>query len=456
MKHIFTILFVVLLVTANSQITQRCPVCPPKLTGVPDGWCLKDSSGFAVWQPCDSGTIGTGTPTQVTYFDGSGYITGDEGFTRTTLTTAIGNAVGDTFVWQGNGRELYTTFSVPQTVTAGSVITDNTNFASTAYNSRNGFWLGDHIYGTGYFMPKADGNNHQALITNGASQTAWQQISYSWLSDTPTIPTPITPNVPTYHFSNGITATNDTVVVLGGALTQATTLNLGAYSLSTTNNVFQSTIPISGGNMTLRLDTGNAGSYLGYFRSGSFGGSYFQVYPYDSTGATKIRWNAECRSTLDSAHRYGISGFDDNVNMYQFNPVGGRDVAIVRVQLHKTNIWTHDINGIGSIVEGDTSYLYLACRDSINQIIKTSSVWYYQDSTGHELKGSVQIQDGTQGAGKILTSDASGNATWQTLSGASGTGIPAYANNAAAFAALGAGKLYYTDVAGEYVLKLSH
>ena len=36
------------------------------------------------------------------------------------------------------------------------------------------------------------------------------------------------------------------------------------------------------------------------------------------------------------------------------------------------------------------------------------------------------------------------------------TNVPSYANNAAAFAAIGANKLYYTDVAGEYILKLSH
>lgn len=34
--------------------------------------------------------------------------------------------------------------------------------------------------------------------------------------------------------------------------------------------------------------------------------------------------------------------------------------------------------------------------------------------------------------------------------------IPAYANNAAALAVLGAGALYYTDVAGEYMIKLTH
>jgi hypothetical protein len=31
-----------------------------------------------------------------------------------------------------------------------------------------------------------------------------------------------------------------------------------------------------------------------------------------------------------------------------------------------------------------------------------------------------------------------------------------YANNAAAVAAIGTGNLYYTDVAGEYIVKMSH
>lgn len=70
--------------------------------------------------------------------------------------------------------------------------------------------------------------------------------------------------------------------------------------------------------------------------------------------------------------------------------------------------------------------------------------------------GSIWLQDGTQGTGKVLTSDANGLATWQGLGGSNGSDIPAYANNAAAFAVLGAGKLYYTDVAGEYIIKVTH
>ena len=36
----------------QGTIGSRCKVCPPTLSGVPDGWCLKDSSGYAVWGPC--------------------------------------------------------------------------------------------------------------------------------------------------------------------------------------------------------------------------------------------------------------------------------------------------------------------------------------------------------------------------------------------------------------------
>lgn len=40
-----------------------------------------------------------------------------------------------------------------------------------------------------------------------------------------------------------------------------------------------------------------------------------------------------------------------------------------------------------------------------------------------DIEGTVQIVDGNQGAGKVLTSDASGNATWQTASGGSGVNV---------------------------------
>lgn len=44
----------------------------------------------------------------------------------------------------------------------------------------------------------------------------------------------------------------------------------------------------------------------------------------------------------------------------------------------------------------------------------------------NKVTGQVTIQDGTQGANKILTSDASGNASWRQLGGQSGAGFDSY------------------------------
>jgi hypothetical protein len=41
-----------------------------------------------------------------------------------------------------------------------------------------------------------------------------------------------------------------------------------------------------------------------------------------------------------------------------------------------------------------------------------------------DVRGNVRIVDGTQGSGKVLTSDANGNASWQPASGGTGGGTP--------------------------------
>lgn len=67
-----------------------------------------------------------------------------------------------------------------------------------------------------------------------------------------------------------------------------------------------------------------------------------------------------------------------------------------------------------------------------------------------------KITDGTQGLGKVLTSDAAGVATWESLGTGDFSAIPNYINNAAAVAAIGAGKLYWTDDAGEHRISISY
>ena len=82
-----------------------------------------------------------------------------------------------------------------------------------------------------------------------------------------------------------------------------------------------------------------------------------------------------------------------------------------------------------------------------------------QDTSDINIKpagGKLQLTNIGEGLGKVLTSSATGMATWETLGTGDFSGIPNYANNAAAYAAIGAGKLYYVDVAGEWQIYVSH
>jgi hypothetical protein len=69
-----------------------------------------------------------------------------------------------------------------------------------------------------------------------------------------------------------------------------------------------------------------------------------------------------------------------------------------------------------------------------------NDVNYYTPRTGlaEVSAGVLKVTDGSTGLGQLQLS------------------IPAYADNAAAVAALGANRLYYTDTAGEYIVKITH
>ena len=69
---------------------------------------------------------------------------------------------------------------------------------------------------------------------------------------------------------------------------------------------------------------------------------------------------------------------------------------------------------------------------------------------------AIQLSQATAANGRLLTSDAVGFATWQSIANADFSAVESYIDNTAAEAALGPGKIYYTDVAGEYILKISH
>lgn len=419
-----------------------------------------------------TGTIDVGVATQVPYYDSVGAITSDGGFTRTATATAITTVVGDTFVLQGNGSLLYDILSVPQTLTAGSVITDNATFSADAYNSRKGFWLGDHTFGTGYFMPTADGNNHQAIITNGASQTSWQQISYSWLTDTPTIATTIpfdsVTNKPTFLLtaSNGLT-NSGSIVKLGGSLTQNTFIDVGDSSIVFYNDSMNLLVgSLSGGGYGTNLSGTDFNATLR--NDAIFTAKYFNVITANGEGISIIDTVAAsgllCKIIWGGADTIASGGgfYADIKGRYSSGFYELIENGVPKAQLfYGTLDSTNSITDIARIEANPTA----AHGRFITDTATGQYNGWHVGADYAQLEFAKTGEDG-QASGINLTVDSSGvsiinagslafkvNTTGSKISAPN---IPAYANNAAAAAAIGAGKLYYTDVAGEYVLKLSH
>ncbi len=99
--------------------------------------------------------------------------------------------------------------------------------------------------------------------------------------------------------------------------------------------------------------------------------------------------------------------------MFQYQRSKSMNVANVSITDRVIYLWVIGEQGKGGLAVVDTGFIYLGFQDTVNAQIKTSPVWYYQDSTGHSFKGHLIIDDGLQAGGKILTSDAAGKGSWE-------------------------------------------
>ncbi len=87
---------------AEAQVNSRCPVCPPSLRGVPDGYALRDSSGYARWQSVagfDTAAIGVDSLSNL--FWG---LNGNSG--TDTATNYIGTSDATDLIIKSNATEM--------------------------------------------------------------------------------------------------------------------------------------------------------------------------------------------------------------------------------------------------------------------------------------------------------------------------------------------------------------
>ena len=168
-------------------------------------------------------------------------------------------------------------------------------------------------------------------------------------------------------------------------------------------------------------DTGNVGigtvnpasklHVFGEIRTESMPGAGEFLTTYDGSGNKKVSFSNNNAPTVSEL----------NVNVYPGTSTAGAHVRFFRdlnttgfkrVTFFNGNGTTQSSASIGS--DGADSYFQVFGG---NLGIGTST-----PSATLDVVGNLQLLDGTQGSGKVLTSDASGNASWQTPTGGSTDG----------------------------------
>lgn len=242
------------------------------------------------------------------------------------------------------------------------------------------------------------------------------------------------------------------------------TSRLAWLQLQVQNNVNRYTV-------RLATDTGLVVNCPLYYTDGTQGAD--KVLTSNAIGAASWKslyaWSLTGNRNTDSTNFIGTTdGVDFNIKTTATSTITANKFLLVDTNgnrliqvLSTANISIGDVESVHNVTEldlnDDVKQLLFNGYDSVQfygggYIIATS----YSNDSSFVVNNKFKYPNGTQGTGKVLTSDVDGLASWQGLGGSNGSDIPAYANNAAAFAVLGAGKLYYTDVAGEYIIKVTH
>ncbi len=168
------------------------------------------------------------------------------------------------------------------------------------------------------------------------------------------------------------------------------------------------------------MNTGTAGlGYGGYFKNSNSAGASYGVYGegnYTGTANATYTYGGSFRANTTTQDCYGMYGYankTDATSTAFTKGVYGYGITT------GTASSTYGVQGTAS--GGLNAYgIYGSASGATNNY-----AGYFSGNVA--VIGTIEIQGGTPGAGKVLTSDATGKATWQTPSGG-GTTTPGGSN----------------------------
>lgn len=494
-----TIITLFIVVICNAQISTKCAVCPPTLKGVPNGYVLTDSSGHAIWSGFggfDTTSVGVDSLIRLfswertlatqgsTPFTNDYYVDfGDRSLQFYNQNTFNVNSKYAAW-WSNQGQYNYTYFGDNEF----QFLSDNTGAGLIIHNEvGNNFtairYADIHLqqerkvvfndYDTNWCVqlthaPNGALVNDYALALQAGNATGQGfvfrdntgQVNFELNNATRQSLFNTGVQVKDLYFNdNHITTINKPLRVSSDSSVRISS-GIGSDSVSVQ---IGDTIDVFGKRyIGYKADIyPTSGIHGGFAILNTFDGSIYVpktfMYYIDSTDGTKS-W-AEC------GKGYGTMEIHNDIG-------GAADLHVTADELSYGEVsgiqhyWLDVCMGCGTVSLGDdvgASNLFLdtakhtatftADSGLIVKNNNSDSLRIYVDANGANIIASkvkfnsnIAIVNGTQGTGKVLTSDANGNATWSSLTVNTSTdysGLPQYANNAAALTGgLTAGQIY--------------
>jgi hypothetical protein len=421
MKKLFIGVFLLISLASFGQINLRCPVCPPSLHGVPDGYVLTDSSGNARWQsvptgdssnlwetsggnlyPTDNGMlVGIGTTTPAGILD---VASGNSRFYIDAANNFIQSSVrgGDDMIsLYGDGAYSGHYFHV----TVGDA--GNIHMTQSLFNLSSADMQIGNLGGNGTGLVGVDNNGLFSFSTGAWSLTgnAGTDPAIDFVGTTDGTPLIVkASNVSVIVGNDGLFGVADTAEE-GGVFIEADIPN----RLAAIGDVFD----VYNGTKISVDDSTKTITFQG--ATGSFGMTNSMVFAVQTpSDIYHTNFDMDTMSLFLRRNANEILAPKLHFDMGKSTP-NGFDLGIFTGSPFNRNGEDSILSQVKFIATLDSGFVFKGIDES-------SRVISVKDSAGFEVfnvncNGSIKIVDGTQGAGKVLTSDAFGNSSWQSLIG---------------------------------------